>query len=106
MTPASLTATVKRSAQRRNGRLTPEESAEYERRYRAQGWGQNQTARKIGKDGGLFSRWLHGHLASSVIRKRLDRVLERAEAKQDRRSGNGAPQVGRDSGQETVATAV
>ncbi|MBI4637661.1 MAG: hypothetical protein HY727_15090 [Candidatus Rokubacteria bacterium] len=82
-----MTATLTASPTRRNGRLTPEETAEYERRFQALGWTQNETARRIRKDAGLFSRWLRGHLASAIIRKRMDRVLERAEAKARQREG-------------------
>ena len=77
-----MTATVSQTA----GRLTPDEAAEYDRRFRALGWTQNETARRIGKDPGLFSRWLRCQFTSSVIRRKLDRALEKAEAK----AANGA----------------
>ena len=59
----------------------PLDKAEIERRFRALGWTQNEMARRIRKDPGLFSRWMRGQLISSIIARRTLRVLDRAEAK-------------------------
>lgn len=62
---------------------TSRERDAYRRRIRALGWTQNEAARRIGKDPGLFSRWLRGALASAVIRGRIDAALAEAEAAKD-----------------------
>ncbi len=56
-------------------KVTKTERRAYLISFRRRGWSQNEAARRIGKDPGLFSRWLRGDLASSVIRQLIDREL-------------------------------
>lgn len=51
----------------------------YRRRIKALRWTQNDAARAIGRNPGLFSRWLCGKLASAPIRAQIDAVLEAEE---------------------------
>jgi hypothetical protein len=62
-------------------KLTAREAADYRRRIKALGWSQNEGARQIGKDPGLFSRWLRRQLSSGVIRQLVDARLAETEAK-------------------------
>jgi hypothetical protein len=66
---------------RPNKRLTAQETNAYRARLVALEWTQNEAARRIKKDQGLFGRWLRGELSSEPIRKRTDVVLAREEAK-------------------------
>lgn len=52
---------------------------EVQRRREALGWSQNELARRIRKDPGMVSKVLAGKVTSSVVWKRIIRVLEQAE---------------------------
>ena len=68
-------------------RVTVRERDAYRRRIRALGWSQNEAARQIGKNEGLFSRWLRGEMPSKIIRGLINERLEVAErARQERAS--------------------
>ena len=55
--------------------VTRRERRDYLRAFRALGWSQNEAARQIGKDQGLFGRWLRGELASAPMRRLIDDCL-------------------------------
>jgi len=61
---------------RASKRLTQRERTLYLRAFRVRGWTQNEAARRIGKDPGLFSRWMRGEFSSAVIRQRLCALLD------------------------------
>jgi len=75
------TATVIHPMPKSHKRITAEQTNAYRARIFALGWTQNEAARRIKKDQGLFGRWLRGELASEPMRKRLDALLAREEAK-------------------------
>jgi transcriptional regulator with XRE-family HTH domain len=52
---------------------------EVQARREALGWSQNELARRIRKDPGMVSKVLQGKVTSSVVWKRIIRVLEHAE---------------------------
>ena len=56
-------------------KITQRERALYRREIKRRGWTQNEAARRIGKDHGLFSRWLRGEFPSAVIRLALLELL-------------------------------
>lgn len=66
---------------RQNNLLHLDESEAYRSRIVALGWTQNEAARRIKKDAGLFSRWITGKVSSAPMRKKLDMLLAREEAK-------------------------
>jgi hypothetical protein len=68
------TATVT-PARRPSNKVTRSERRGYLAQFRLRGWSQNEAARQIGKDPGLFSRWLRGELTSSIIRVKVHEVL-------------------------------
>lgn len=68
---------------RRNKRLTIPESNAYRARLIALGLTQNDAAGKIREKSGPFSRWIRGEYTSAPIRKKLDALLARLEAKRD-----------------------
>jgi transcriptional regulator with XRE-family HTH domain len=74
-----LTETVQGNG-RKSKKVTARERDAYRRAFRVRGWTQNEAARRIGKAGGLFSRWLSGEIASSIIRERIDQALAETEA--------------------------
>jgi ribosome-binding protein aMBF1 (putative translation factor) len=53
-------------------------------------WSQNELARRIRKDGGLVSRVLRGQVTSSVVWKRIERVIEREQRRRDRKAEHSA----------------
>ena len=59
---------------------------EVQARREALGWSQNELARRIRKDPGMVSRVLQGKVTSSVVWKRIVRVLEQAERRALRRA--------------------
>lgn len=69
------TATTVTPNRKASKKVTRTERRAYLAQFRLRGWSQNEAARQISKDPGLFSRWLRGELASSIIRARLEAAL-------------------------------
>ena len=59
--------------------LLAKERLAYLRRFKALGWTQNEAARQIDKNEGLFSRWMRGKLSSAPMRLAIDARLTEAE---------------------------
>jgi len=69
---------------RANKRLVPVQTNAFRSRIFALNWTQNECARRMKKDPGLFSRWLRGELSSEPMRLKLEALLAREEAKRVR----------------------
>jgi hypothetical protein len=55
--------------------ITSRERRAYLAAFKLRGWTQNEAARRIGKNPGMFSRWLHGEISSAPMRLALDALL-------------------------------
>jgi len=56
-------------------KVTQRERRAYLAHFRRRGWTQNEAGRRIGKDQGLFGRWLRGEISSAPIRRATDALL-------------------------------
>ena len=72
------TATVS-PTRRESKKLTARERRWYLARFRERGWTQNEAARQIGRDQGLFGRWLRGEISSAPIRQQINARLGATE---------------------------